>query len=85
MTLSVTIGNVHILMASGHYIGQARRLGHRRWETITGKCRTAESAMANAAKKMKPYHRLRVLLIDSNPYYGPTQVFDGRCVSWGFE
>ena len=87
MTKSVYLdgGRIHVLMASGYYIGQIRDIGHRKFKTVTERCKSMEGALSKAAAKAKAWHRIRVLLIDSNPYYGPTQVFDGKCVSWGLE
>jgi hypothetical protein len=78
MTRSVYLpGGVHLLLSSGHYIGQVREIGHRRFETVTGNCQTMEAALSKAAKRMKNRHRLRVLFIDSNPYYEPNVAFEG--------
>lgn len=73
-------GGIHILWSRGHYIGQVRRFGYRRWETVTHKCKTKEAAIAKAAMRRvgKDWHRLRVLFIDDNPYYEPNIVFEGK-------
>lgn len=72
--------DVHILYARGKYIGQLRKIGCRRWETVTRMCKTKEAAVSRAAAKAKGrrWKRLRVLFVDDNPYYGPTISFEGR-------
>ena len=60
---------LHILWAHGHYIGQVRAIGCRNWKTVTGRCRTAESALSLAAARMKGMKRARVIFIDDNPDY----------------
>ena len=67
---------IHINAPRGHYIGQVRRRGGRRWITVTGRCRTGESAMAKAAPKMRGMHRARVLFIDNSGWYEPTFVME---------
>ena len=63
---------VHINRPSGHYIGQVRRRGHQRWETVTGRRRSPERAMAGAVMEMKEGHnRARVLFIDHSGWYEP--------------
>ena len=70
---------LHILYARGKYIGQLRKVGCRRWETVTRKCGTKEAAISRAAAKAKgrQWKRLRVLFVDDSPYYGPSIVFEG--------
>jgi hypothetical protein len=72
--------SLHICYARGHYIGQLRRCGYRRWKTVTGKCKSAESAIALAAKsaKRREWKRLRVLFIDSSGWYEPNLIFEGK-------
>lgn len=68
---------VHILWARGHYIGQTRERGHKRWTTVTGNCKRAEAAMAQAVRKMTPNdYRARVLFIDSGGWYEPNIVME---------
>jgi cell division protein FtsI/penicillin-binding protein 2 len=67
---------IHILFARGYYLGQVRKAGYRKWVTITGKCKTPESAMSKATKQMQGFKRARVLMIDYNPYYEPTIVME---------
>lgn len=71
---------VHILWSRGKYLGQLRRRGCRRWETVTRKCVSKEAAIARAASKAqgREWKRLRVLFIDDNPYYGASIVFEGK-------
>lgn len=67
---------VHIHAPRGHYIGQVRRMGHRRWETVTGRCRSGESALSRAALRMKDRHRARVLFICDSGWYEPTWIME---------
>lgn len=68
---------VHILRPRGYYIGQTRARGHKLYNTVTGKCRTAEAAMAAAVRKMAPDdHRARVLFIDNSGWYEPNLVME---------
>lgn len=69
---------VHILRPSGHYIGQVREIGHQRWQTITGRCKSGESAMSRAALKMRGKHRARVLFIDNSGWYEPHIVMEAK-------
>ena len=68
---------IHVLRPKGHYIGQVREYGFQKYRTVTGRCRTAESAIARTGAKMKGQHRLRVLFVDHSPYYEPNLVFEG--------
>lgn len=67
---------VHIHAPGGYYIGQVRLYGHRRWRTVTGRCKTGESAMAKAASQMRGHHRSRVLFITHCGYYEPIQIME---------
>lgn len=67
---------IHINIHRGHYIGQVRRRGAQRWSTVTGRCKTGESAMAKAATKMRGMQRARVLFIDGSGWYAPTLVME---------
>lgn len=68
---------VHIYAPRGHYIGQVRLFGHQKWETVTGRCKTAKNAMAKAVLSMTPNHkRARVLFIVDNGYYEPSIVME---------
>jgi hypothetical protein len=71
------MSNIHVHAPKGHYIGQVRRYGHRKWETVTGRCQSAESAMAKAALAMKPTDfRARVLMLDHEGWYPPRVVME---------
>lgn len=69
---------IHINRARGHYIGQIRRYGHRKWDTVTGKCKTPEAAIAKAVMAQSEWHRVRVLFIDSSGWYEPNLAFEGK-------
>jgi len=63
---------VHINIPRGHYIGQVRRRGARRWRTVTGRRQRSETAMAAAVLAMgEDDKRARVLFIDASGYYEP--------------
>ena len=58
------MSHIHILRAKGSYIGQVRGYGCRRWRTVTGKCRSAESALSCALAKMhRDDKRARALFV----------------------
>jgi hypothetical protein len=66
---------VHIHAPKGHYIGQIRLYGHRKWKTVTVPCTRAELAMATAVQFMSEHHkRARVLLIAE--WYDPIVVME---------
>ena len=67
---------VHINRPHGHYIGQVRRVGYQRWETVTGKHRSSHNALAAAVLKGKGMKRARVLFIDNSGWYDPHQVME---------
>ena len=68
---------VHIHAPKGHYIGQIRLYGHRKWQTVTGRCTRAELAMADAVRQMTDRHkRARVLLIAE--WYEPVIVMEAH-------
>lgn len=69
---------LHILRPHGHYIGQVRGVGCRKWETVTKPRRSAYHALAAAVLLGKGMKRARVLFIDSNPYYAPHVVMEAR-------
>lgn len=70
---------IHIHAPKSHFIGQVRRRGARRWETVTGKCKTWNSALSRAVSAMKNnHHRARALMIDDAGYYGPTIVGEAK-------
>jgi hypothetical protein len=66
----------HINIPSGHYIGQVRRLYARRWETVTGRCKSGETAMSKAAKKMLGKSHARVVFLDKSGWYEPVVVME---------
>ena len=70
------MSHIHINFVRGHYIGQLRKHGHRKWETCTGKCKSPEAAMSKAVKNMRGYKRARVLFIDATMWYGPSIVME---------
>ena len=66
---------IHIHAPKGHYIGQVRLYGHRKWQTVTRRCTRAELAMADAVKHMSERHqRARVLFIAE--WYEPNVVME---------
>ena len=73
--------SLHICYSRGHYIGQLRQHGYRRWKTVTGKCKSTEGAISAAAMVAKrgEWKRLRVLFIDSSGWYEPNHIFEGSC------
>lgn len=68
--------NTHVNIPRGYYIGQVRPAGARLWQTVTGKCKSGESAMSRAALKMRDKRRARVLFIDTGGWYEPTLVME---------
>lgn len=50
----------------------------RRWQTVTGRCQSAESAMSRATARMQHMNRARVLFIDDSGYYGPNVVMEAK-------
>lgn len=63
---------VHINQPRGHHIGQVRLLGHQRWQTVTGRCKSAEGALSLAIRRMgHNHHRARALFIDDSGWYEP--------------
>ena len=67
---------VYIHAPRGYYIGQVRPYGHRLFTTVTGKCKSAETAMAGAARKMRNQHRARVLFVDREGWYDPVVIME---------
>ena len=69
--------HVHIYAPKGHYLGQVRIYGARRWVTVTGACKSDRAAMARAVQKMTSgYKRARVLFVDCEGWYGPTVIME---------
>lgn len=73
-----TLNIIHICRPHGHYIGQVRRAGYRRWDTVTGKRWSAHHALAAAVLKGKGMKRARVLFIDNSWYYDPLIVMEAK-------
>lgn len=69
---------LHINIPRGHYIGQVRKMGVQRWDTVTGRCSSAESAMSRAALKMQSQYRARVLFIDASGWYAPNLIMEAK-------
>lgn len=66
---------VHIHAPKGHYIGQVRLYGHRKWQQVGNGHDSAEAAMAAAVLRMTPeHHRARVLFLTE--WYEPTIVME---------
>lgn len=66
---------VHIHAPKGYYIGQVRLYGYRKWETVTGPCKSDTQAMARAVQHMTMnYKRARVLFIAD--WYEPNIVME---------
>lgn len=61
---------LHINKPAGFFIGQVRKVGAKNWETVTGRCRSAESALAKALMAMRPNDkRARALWVDREGWY----------------
>lgn len=55
---------------SGYFIGQVRKRGAKTWETVTGRCRSGEAALAKALLAMRPSDsRARALFVDRDDWY----------------
>lgn len=68
---------LHIHQPKTFFLGQVRMHGAHTWETVTGRCQSAESAMAKAALAMKPTDfRARVLMLDHEGWYPPRVVME---------
>ena len=66
---------IHIHAPKGHYIGQVKLYGHRKWQTVTAERDTAENAMAQAVMSMTERHkRARVLFVAD--WYDPVVVME---------
>lgn len=60
----------HLNKPSGYFIGQVRGRGARNWETVTGRCRSGEAALAKALLAMRPADsKARALFVDRNGWY----------------
>ena len=62
---------LHINRPRGHYIGQVRPAGYQRWRTVTGKHKSALTALAAAVLRGRNMKRARVLFIDASGWYDP--------------
>lgn len=68
---------LHVCIPRGYYIGQLRLVGCRRWRTVTGRCKSYQSALSAAARKMRyEDKRARVLFIDTSGWYEPTLIIE---------
>lgn len=66
---------VHVHAPKGHYIGQIRLYGHRKWQDATEEWSNAEIAMSHAVLAMTDRHkRARVLFIAD--WYEPVVVME---------
>jgi len=73
--MAMTEGAIHICWAHGYFEGQIHRRGHRKWETVTGKCKSEKSAMKKAVDAMTYDHnRARVIMMEE--WYGPTVMME---------
>lgn len=65
-------GALCILRVPGRYIGQVRPTRARRWRTVTGRCRTAEAALAKALLRKGTARWARALWVDAGEgWYEP--------------
>lgn len=76
---------VHILRPHGHYVGQLRRRGNRRWVTTTGRCHSCAGALRQVTAgeelaRAPGERRVRVLFIDGSGWYEPNVVFEGAWI-----
>lgn len=70
---------VHISRPRGYYLGQVCARGCRDWWTVTGHCRSAESALAKAVMSMRGERsRARSLFVDTSGYYEPHVAMEAR-------
>lgn len=69
---------IHINKPRGYFLGQVRHYGARKWKTVTGKCKSAESAVSKAALDKSEWFRIRVLFVDSSGWYEPHITFEGN-------
>lgn len=69
---------IHVLRPSGHYEYALRPRGCRNYEFCKRRFKSAERAMAAAARNMRGYHRFVVFFVDHSPYYEPHVVLEGK-------
>lgn len=72
------IHNLHICWSSGYFIGQVRPEGMKSWRDVTGRCKTAEAALALAVSRTHNPKRARVLFVDSSGWYEPNIVMEAK-------
>lgn len=73
------MNNLHIYRPRGYYIGQVRYTGCQKWDDATGRCKSAEAALAKAVLKMRKGHlRARALFVDISGYYGATVMMEAK-------
>jgi hypothetical protein len=73
---------IHIHRTNGYYIGQTRPIGCRLWHTVTGRRKSATSALAGAVAKMgccdKRARALYVPTGENGSWYGPTVSMEAK-------
>ncbi len=70
---------IHLHAPKVFYLGQVRPIRGRIWETVTGKCQSAESAMSKAVLSMRETDQnARVLMLDYEGYYPPRVVMEAK-------
>lgn len=68
---------LHIHKPKVFFLGQVRKHGAQTWETVTGKCQSAEGAMSKAVLSMKPTDfRARCIMVDYDGWYAPNVVME---------
>lgn len=70
--------HIHIYRPAGHYIGQVRPYGAKLWQTVTGKCKTPETALSRAVLAMENAHRARALFVDAGGWHEPRLVMEAK-------
>jgi len=70
---------IHVNRPQGYFLGQVRRYGGQNWETVTGRCMSAEGALSKALLCMKPTDfRARALFVDSLGWYDSRVVMEAK-------
>ena len=69
---------LHVSTIKGLYIGQVKGHNKKNYETVTGRCKTMESALSKAAKFMHGNKYLRVLLIPDDFHNETLMIFKGK-------
>lgn len=66
---------LHILRTPGYYVGYTRQVGCRNWTKVTGRCKTAGSALAKATRKMHSWDKRACVMFvptgETGQYYEP--------------